>query len=336
MKREHEFYTILVLPGQTAHPYRFSIRRKTCVWLVGFCASVALVSAGLFVDYFAMLDRMTDLTHLRRQTAVQQAQIQNFVQTIDQLQKQMAQVSELDRKVRAITDMEMVPGGSLSPTDAAVSPASVPSSGVGLGGPEPPVDLTSPTSASGVGLLTSIGENLKWLQSSVQERHRSLRVLVAAAEAQKMQWAATPSIWPVQGWTSSGFGARLSPFTGLQTMHHGIDIVAALGTPVVATAAGQIVAGVDNGLGNYVTVDHGRGLKTYYGHLVRATVATGQRVERGAVIGYVGSTGLSTGPHLHYEIQVGGRPVNPTKYILDERGAVGRTAASSEAKPPRS
>jgi len=331
MKKEQEFYTILVLPGQTAHPYRFSIRKKTCVWLVGFCASVALVSGGLFVDYFAMLGRMADLAHLRRQTATQQAQIQNFAQTIDQLQKQMAQLSELDRKVRAITDMEVAPaGGSLTAPSA-----SIPLSGIGLGGPEPPLDLASPTSASSVGLLASIGQNLKWLQTMAQERQQSLHALAEAAEAQKAAWAATPSIWPLQGWASSGFGERLSPFTGLQTMHHGIDIVATAGTPVVAPAAGLVSTGTDKGLGNYVMIDHGRGLQTYYGHLVRAAVATGQRVERGVVIGYVGNTGLSTGPHLHYEVQVNGRPVNPTKYILDERGAVGRAAASSDAKTPR-
>ena len=329
MKKEQEFYTILVLPGQTAHPYRFSIRKKTCIWLVGFCASVALISGGLFVDYFAMLGRMADLAHLRRQTVTQQAQIQNFAQTIDQLQKQMAQLSELDRKVRAITDMEVAPPNATTPS------ASVPLSGVGLGGPEPPLDLTSPTSAFRVGVLTSIGQNLKWLQTMVQERQQSLRALAEAAEAQKAEWAATPSIWPVQGWTSSGFGERLSPFTGLQTMHHGIDIVAAAGTPIVSPATGLVSTGTDKSLGNYVTIDHGRGLQTYYGHLARIAVATGHRVERGTVIGYVGSTGLSTGPHLHYEIQVNGRPVNPTKYILDERGSVGRTAASSDAKNPR-
>jgi len=329
MKKEQEFYTILVLPGQTAHPYRFSIRKKTCLWLVGFCASVALISGGLFVDYLAMLGRMADLAHLRRQTVTQQAQIQNFAQTIDQLQKQMAQLSELDRKVRAITDMEVAPPNATTPS------ASVPLSGVGLGGPEPPLDLTSPTSASRVGVLTSIGQNLKWLQTMVQERQQSLRALAEAAEAQKAEWAATPSIWPVQGWTSSGFGERLSPFTGLQTMHHGIDIVAAAGTPIVSPATGLVSTGTDKSLGNYVTIDHGRGLQTYYGHLARIAVATGHRVERGTVIGYVGSTGLSTGPHLHYEIQVNGRPVNPTKYILDERGSVGRTAASSDAKNPR-
>jgi len=327
MKKEQAFYTILVLPGQTSHPYRFSIRKRTCVWLVGLCASAALISGGLFVDYFAMLGRMADLAYLRRQTETQQAQIQNFIQTIDQLQKQMAQLSELDRKVRAITDMEIVPSDTTPSTSA-------PSSGVGLGGPEPPADLASPTSASGVGLLASIGQNLKWLQGMAQERQQSLRSLAEVAEARKAEWAAIPSIWPVRGWTSSGFGERLSPFTGLQTMHYGIDIVVATGTPVVAPASGFVSTGIDKGLGNYVRLDHGRGLQTYYGHLLRTAVAAGQRVERGTVIGYIGNTGLSTGPHLHYEVQVNGRPVDPTKYILDERGSDGRIV-SSNTKIPR-
>jgi len=329
MKKREEFYTILILPGQTARPYRFSIRRKTCVWLIGFCVSVALTSGGLFVDYLAMLGRMADLAHLRRQTATQQVQIQNFVQTIDQLQKQMAQLSELDRKVRAITDMED------TPPNTAVPSVSDPSSGMGLGGPEPPIDSASPTATSGVGLLASIGQNLKWLQTMAKNRQQSLRALVEAAEVRKSEWASTPSIWPVQGWTSSGFGERFSPFTGRRTMHHGIDIVAAAGTPIVASAAGLAFTGTDDGLGNYVTIEHGRGLKTYYGHLSRIAVTTGQQIERGVVIGYVGNTGLSTGPHLHYEIQVNGRPVNPMKYIIDEYRSMDRTAASSDVESPR-
>lgn len=336
MKKEPGFYTIFVLPGQTAHPYRFSIRRKTCAWLLGVCAVVMLLSGGLFVDYFSMLGRMADLAHLRRQTETQAVQIQNFIQTIDQFEQQMAQLSEFDRKVRAMIDLDLPPADRrLSPSSTVVPPDSVSSFEAGLGGPEPPVNLVGQGSVSGMTPWVLIEKDLQRLQTRAKDRKKSLRALAEAAEAKKTLWAATPSIWPVQGWTSSGFGERRSPFTGIRTMHHGIDIVAALGTPVIATAAGLVLTKTDKGFGNYVTIDHGRGIQTYYGHLRRAVVATGQRVVRGMVIGYVGSTGLSTGPHLHYEVQIDGRAVDPKNYILDEQGSVS-SSSDGKNRSPRS
>ena len=101
-------------------------------------------------------------------------------------------------------------------------------------------------------------------------------------------------------------------------MHGGVDISAPMHTPVIAPAAGTVTfAGTEAGLGNVVIVSHGYGLKTTYGHLSKARVKAGQTVKRGDILGEVGSTGLSTGPHLHYEVEVHGRPVDPTKYIID-------------------
>jgi murein DD-endopeptidase MepM/ murein hydrolase activator NlpD len=131
-------------------------------------------------------------------------------------------------------------------------------------------------------------------------------------------WASTPSIWPVKGWLTSGFGNRMSPFTGSWTMHNGIDVAARMDTPVASPAAGIVVyEGFDTGLGKMVKIDHGYGLKTTYGHLSKTKVTTGQKIKRGQIIAFVGNTGYSTGPHLHYEVHVNNIPVNPIKYILD-------------------
>src|SRR6185503_15995121 len=120
----------------------------------------------------------------------------------------------------------------------------------------------------------------------------------------RAQWAATPSIWPVRGWISSKFGHRISPFTGRETMHGGIDISAPMHTPIVASAGGTVIlAQFEAGLGNAVVVSHGYGMKTTYGHLAKVKVRAGEAVKRGDIIGWVGSTGLSTGPHLHYEVE---------------------------------
>jgi murein DD-endopeptidase MepM/ murein hydrolase activator NlpD len=127
---------------------------------------------------------------------------------------------------------------------------------------------------------------------------------------------ATPSIWPVHGWLSAGYGIRADPFTGERDFHPGLDISADYGEPVRATADGVVEnASVTGNYGNLVVIEHGYGITTRYGHLSRFAAVGGQRVHRGDVIGYVGSTGRSTAPHLHYEIAVNGQLTNPLKLL---------------------
>lgn len=130
--------------------------------------------------------------------------------------------------------------------------------------------------------------------------------------------AAMPSIWPVTGFVSSSFGGRTSPFSRGGQFHKGLDISNRMGTPVVAPAEGTVtMAGRDGAYGNSVEIDHGGGIVTKYAHLQRATVKPGQWVRRGEVIGHIGMTGRTTGPHLHYEVRLNGVPVNPMRYILE-------------------
>jgi len=125
-----------------------------------------------------------------------------------------------------------------------------------------------------------------------------------------------PSIWPVEGVLMGGFGQRTDPFSGEGAMHTGVDISAPTGTPVQATADGTVAfAGWYSGYGQLVVVDHGGGYETYYAHLSRFAVVEGQEVRRGDQVGAVGSTGRVTAPHLHYEVRIGGAPVNPHTYL---------------------
>ena len=129
--------------------------------------------------------------------------------------------------------------------------------------------------------------------------------------------AAMPSIWPVTGNVTSGFGWRSSPFDGAKEMHQGIDIAAAAGTPIVATGDGQVeVSGWSDGYGNIVHINHGNGIITLYGHNSALAVRVGQSVTKGQVIAYVGSTGRSTGPHLHYEIRTGNTAIDPWRFLI--------------------
>lgn len=127
----------------------------------------------------------------------------------------------------------------------------------------------------------------------------------------------TPSIIPVQGWFISGFGYRLDPFTGKVKKHEGLDIAAPIGTPIVAPADGRIKSVGDRfGFGLTIEIDHGYGYTTLYAHCQRVRVQEGENIRRGEVIGFVGNTGKSTGPHLHYEVRVSQISVNPINYIL--------------------
>jgi murein DD-endopeptidase MepM/ murein hydrolase activator NlpD len=125
-----------------------------------------------------------------------------------------------------------------------------------------------------------------------------------------------PSLWPVRGQITAGFGQRMDPFSGEGAFHSGVDISVPLGTTVIATADGIVLeAGPESGYGNEILIDHGYGLTTKYGHLNRIFVVVGQELKRGQVIGSVGMTGKTTGPHLHYEVQIHDTPVNPMKYL---------------------
>ncbi len=129
----------------------------------------------------------------------------------------------------------------------------------------------------------------------------------------------TPSIWPTKGWVSRGFGMQYDPFTGYKQMHRGMDIASRTGTPIIAAADGKVIqVRTDNMMGRFIVIDHGYGFRTRYGHLSQAKVNAGQYVKRGEVIALMGSTGYSTGPHLHYEVIRNGKFVAPSKYILND------------------
>lgn len=138
-----------------------------------------------------------------------------------------------------------------------------------------------------------------------------------AAQPAASALATTPSIWPVYGTITSGFGWRSSPLESSSELHQGLDIAVGTGTPVVATADGKVVlSGWGGGYGNLVKIDHGNGLETLYGHNDKVAVTVGQEVKKGQIISYAGSTGNSTGPHVHYEIRKNGTAVDPMAYLV--------------------
>jgi murein DD-endopeptidase MepM/ murein hydrolase activator NlpD len=250
-----------------------------------------------------------------------------FSTAVVDLKKRLVMMKEVNQRLRVMLGIDpQAPDGDLvngrggeEPTES--NPASPPAKD---GQPELSSDATGNSGdPSSLALNTDITaqkiqHELAELRSAYGREEKTLEQLTEAAQGRQSRWAATPSIWPVKGWVTSGFGQRVSPFTGQLAMHEGLDIGATPNAPVQVTASGRVVAqGFDPRMGNVVAVDHGYGLETQYGHLAKILVKTGQNVKRGDVIGLVGNTGLSTGPHLHYMIKVSGHPINPQRYILD-------------------
>ena len=151
--------------------------------------------------------------------------------------------------------------------------------------------------------------------SSLEKEQASIKKLIAQ---QAKAAGAAPGMLarPVPGAISSGFGPRVHPIHGYSLMHNGVDMNAGMGQPILAAEAGTVIfAAVKGGYGNTLMVDHGGGMVTIYAHQSKFAVSAGQSVKRGQVVGYVGSTGVSTGAHLHFEVRIGGNPVNPAKYL---------------------
>jgi murein DD-endopeptidase MepM/ murein hydrolase activator NlpD len=151
--------------------------------------------------------------------------------------------------------------------------------------------------------------------ASLEKEQASIKKLIAQ-QAKALGSAPGTLARPVPGAISSGFGPRIHPILGYSLMHNGVDMNAGSGQAIVSASSGTVIfAGVKGGYGNTIMVDHGGGMVTLYAHQSKFAVSTGQSVKRGQTIGYVGSTGVSTGPHLHFEVRVGGNPVNPAKYL---------------------
>jgi murein DD-endopeptidase MepM/ murein hydrolase activator NlpD len=309
MADPHEIYTVVILPQPTAKGYQFHVSKRIVQWLGGTLITLVLLSGFLFLHYVVMVSKTQELQTLRSQSDRQQAELTRYNELVTDLKNQLDHLKEFDVKLRVMTN--------LNPPPATGAEA-------GVGGTESTVEPTAPAGLDGKGgreepvPQSELETSLISLQADAARQEASFAELTTALRSRMAQWASTPSIRPVRGWLSSGFGKRLSPFTGTIMMHKGIDLATYMGTPVVSPADGHVeYTGFDSGLGRVVVIDHGHDIKTVYGHLSAAFVHGGQSVKRGETIATVGNTGLSTGPHLHYEVRINGQSVDPLRYIID-------------------
>jgi murein DD-endopeptidase MepM/ murein hydrolase activator NlpD len=301
---DKEYFTILIFGHKTSKSRHLKIPKKSAkigAYLLGFAF---LLNTFFFCDYIQIKKKVFELGRLRQETQTQKSQIHFFSARIEDLERQLSRLKDFDHKIRIIANLEKVQDRpSLK----------------GMGGPSPSDirDRLQEGKDEG-GLIQQMKTDIDRLQSEALSREESLSEIEKLLQSKRVMLLHTPSIWPVMGWVTSGFGFRTNPFTGLNQMHEGLDISNRVGTPVLATADG-IVLNTENDFayGKTLTISHGFGMISRYAHLNKILVRNGQKVKRGDKVGEVGMTGKTTGPHLHYEVRVNGIPANPMRYILN-------------------
>lgn len=297
-------YTLILIPDARSAPRKIRLSKRMVLWTRRAVATGALTAAGLLVHYAWLNWQVSELDALRLENAALSVRTQDYNVSLGRFEGRLSLLQRTVAKLGVISGVEQDAAG----IDGVVA---------GLGGVSG-LEAAPPSSDPDV-VAHALSRSLSDLTA------RSTRLESFYADQQELL-AHTPSIWPVRGFLSSGYGRRRDPFTGRSILHPGIDVSAPLGTEITAPADGRVVAvGRRGAYGKAIIIDHGNDIVTRYGHLQDYEVRAGQEVRRGDVIGFVGSTGRSNGPHLHYEVWVHDKLQNPIHYILDEYRSFGRS-----------
>lgn len=295
---------------------RSSIKQVTVSKVFLRILSLFLVSCLIFIgfiiyDYNNFQQTKVDSNNLQKKISYQQEeiadqrkQIQKFASEINMLKSKLLVLNDFEKKIRIVANTEKT---------------NEEKSLFGIGGSRPEdLDTKVQLTKKHNSLVREMHEQVKQLSLASTNQKEGFESLLKYLEDQRNLLACTPTIRPTRGWISSRFGYRISPFTGRREFHKGLDIANRKGTPIIVPADGVVAFNGKKGLlGKMITIDHGHGMVTRYGHIKKAMKKQGEAVKRGDTIALMGNTGRSTGPHLHYEVRLNGVQVNPTKYILN-------------------
>ena len=292
--------TFSVRFGAEGRFWEFRIGRRGLVATAGVLALFFVLATQFIYDYRENLWKVRELGSLRHRVSEQNLTLYNLYAKFESLETEVERIRTLDARVRSLVSINeaLLPGGRKN------------SGGTGIGGAE------TPESAAATRLDSLLDLRFDRLKESILVDGKNLEVIYEKLDVRRTFFESLPSLWPTRGLLTSGFGVRVSPFTDTKVFHHGLDIDAPKGSPVRAAAGGKVIrCGFESLYGNIVVVDHGNGYRTFYAHLSERTVEAGDTVQRGDVIGKVGDSGRTTGPHLHYEVHVNGLPVNPIRFM---------------------
>lgn len=297
-------YTIVMIPSNSSGTRRFSITRgMLSLLLFGFCSIIG-TTLYLTQERISLKKHLDKLSPLKQQNQTQKELIEKFTAKLQSLDNNLIQIKQLEDQLRIMASLK--PGKR--------------NDDLGVGGVSKqtlPDDLEKLT-PSEQRFIRRLNRQFQDIERRATEQKSAFKDLLSAFRDKSVLLAHTPSIWPVKGWLSSSFGYRRSPFTNQREFHAGIDVVARVGTPIFAPADGVVISTRRlGGFGKTVRIQHMQGIVTTFAHNSVNMVKVGQRVRRGDIIAKVGSTGRSTGPHLHYEVRINGVAVNPRLYIVE-------------------
>jgi len=302
--RKH-FYILFVARGEDGQLRKISIPvQYLYVFVVG--AAIGFLSlTGIASSYVRMLLKVSRFNQLRTEKEALKNRYSRLEQVAKEKDIEVASLGSLASEVSALYGLKsermLVTASTEDMRDAQISSS---------------LDQLYALKTSALSGAATIGISLGLSRN--------------VTTADWLRVSASPNLWPVEGQVTGSFGERIDPFNGEGAFHCGVDISASYGQPVIATADGVVMfADFMGGYGREVTIDHGHGISTRYGHLANFAVISGQQVHRGDIIGYVGLSGRSTGPHLHYEVRINDTPVNPHKYLRVTMAHTGGFAAGS-------
>ena len=293
--------TIVLLPEGSQKVRQVKIPKLliylSCFFIAGFLSLIGYAA----YDYYLTKKELPRLYAMEEAYNQQKPQIPALSQKIDEIKQKLADYKKFDDKLRIMVNLETKDDNIQF---------------VGVGGSDP--TQMDPGENLEKTKIRSMHQSLNNLDTEITIQSQRKAELCKYLESEKSMLACTPSIWPTRGWVSSRFGYRISPFTDEREFHKGVDISARMKTKIIAPADGVVISeGRTYGYGNVITISHGYGLKTRYGHLNSFLVKKGDTIKRGQVIALLGNSGRSTGPHLHYEVHLNDVPVDPFRYILN-------------------
>jgi murein DD-endopeptidase MepM/ murein hydrolase activator NlpD len=290
-------YTIIIVPRASSPLRKIQISQQTLKFTAIGIAVVFLAILGTMVHYVKLFRETRTVANLQKQNFELRSSLEQSQLLTQRLNRKISFLTDLSGKLKVMAGLPADERGKKKLTQK-----------MGMGG------VTMGTDSMGI----PDPQRLVNLERRADYLEKSFNVLNHFFEDRNAQLSSTPSIIPTQGFLSSLFGSRRNPFTNAPDFHEGIDITNEIGTPVVAPASGTIVfAGSRGNYGNVVEIKHDGEMTTLFGHMNQIHVKKGQQVKRWEVIGTVGNTGKSTGPHLHYEVHISDQPVNPLPYLLN-------------------
>jgi len=317
-KAKENNYSVIIVSGATSTNKEFVVSATLIRNSIIAFIALLLIFGYIIFDYLNTSFNKERMKRLEKENIEKEATIDKLNAGIREIEKRLNQMAVYKERISvamgltspdALKEVGSGGGGDLAPGEVISSAPS--------GGEMPDIDMINKGKKIEPSRETVMkkAEDIRQKAKNIQER---LEFVESAMEKQKVRLAQTPSIWPTKGYLTSPLGWRTHPLTGKKDYHNGQDIATQFGNKVIATADGVVlVAGTWDYLGNLIIIDHGFGFTTRYGHLASFNVKEGDRVKRFQVIGFVGNTGRSSAPHLHYEVRYFGKPLNPMNFIID-------------------